>query len=591
VIEYNVVDFMEVYMFKLFKNITKKELLFLIIAITFVVIQVRLDLRLPEYMSNITRLVQTEGTVKDIMNLGLKMLGIAFLSLGTSIIVGFFATYLASHFGEKTRGKIYRKVFEFSESEIKEFSVPSLITRTTNDVGQIQMLISFGLQALIKAPIMATMAIIKIAGKNFSFSLITLIAVVILLVLIITIVSIVIPKFKIVQKLTDNLNRITRENLTGIRVIRAFNAENFQNKKFDDANNLLTNTQLFNQKVLGIIGPVMTLVTSSLTLAIYFVGAILINEAGLLDKITIFSDMVVFSSYAMQVIISFMMLVMIFLIYPRASVSAKRILEVLEKKVTIKSGKITKTDNLGTIEFKNVSFKYPDAEESLIHDVSFKINKGETVAFIGGTGSGKSTLVNLIPRFYDVTDGSVLVDNIDVRDYKLECLYDKIGYVPQRAVMFSKSVKDNISYGDKKIEDSKIDDALRVSQSLDFVSKMEQGKDSLIARGGTNVSGGQKQRLSIARAIAKSPEFYIFDDTFSALDNETDLRLRRELKKYTKDATTIIVASRIGTIINADKIIVLDSGKVVGIGTHSELLKKCRVYKEIAKSQLSEEEL
>ena len=578
-------------MFKLFKNITKKELLFLIIAITFVVIQVRLDLRLPEYMSNITRLVQTEGTVKDIMNLGLKMLGIAFLSLGTSIIVGFFATYLASHFGEKTRGKIYRKVFEFSESEIKEFSVPSLITRTTNDVGQIQMLISFGLQALIKAPIMATMAIIKIAGKNFSFSLITLIAVVILLVLIITIVSIVIPKFKIVQKLTDNLNRITRENLTGIRVIRAFNAENFQNKKFDDANNLLTNTQLFNQKVLGIIGPVMTLVTSSLTLAIYFVGAILINEAGLLDKITIFSDMVVFSSYAMQVIISFMMLVMIFLIYPRASVSAKRILEVLEKKVTIKSGKITKTDNLGTIEFKNVSFKYPDAEESLIHDVSFKINKGETVAFIGGTGSGKSTLVNLIPRFYDVTDGSVLVDNIDVRDYKLECLYDKIGYVPQRAVMFSKSVKDNISYGDKKIEDSKIDDALRVSQSLDFVSKMEQGKDSLIARGGTNVSGGQKQRLSIARAIAKSPEFYIFDDTFSALDNETDLRLRRELKKYTKDATTIIVASRIGTIINADKIIVLDSGKVVGIGTHSELLKKCRVYKEIAKSQLSEEEL
>ena len=578
-------------MIKLFKNITKKELLFVILAILFVVIQVNLDLKLPDYMSNITKLVQTEGTVKEIFNLGLKMLIIAFLSLGTSIIVGFFATYLASSFGEKTRGKIYRKVFEFSESEIKKFSVPSLITRTTNDVGQIQMLISFGLQALIKAPIMATLAIIKIAGKNFRFSLLTMTAVIILVILIVIVISIVIPRFKIVQKLTDNLNRITRENLTGIRVIRAFNAEKFQTKKFEDINNSLTNTQLFNQRVMGIIGPVMTLVTSSLTLAIYFVGAILIGEANMLDKITIFSDMVVFSSYAMQVIISFMMLIMIFLIYPRALVSAKRILEVLETKITIKSGTKSSNERLGTIEFKNVSFKYPDALESVIQDVSFKIEKGETVAFIGGTGSGKSTLVNLIVRFYDVTAGSILVDNIDVKDYKLENLYDKIGYVSQKAVMFSKSVKENVLYGKKNIAAKKLNDALEVSQSLEFVNKMENNVDSLIARGGTNVSGGQKQRLSIARAIAKDPEFYIFDDTFSALDNETDLKLRKELKKYTKDATTIIVASRIGTIINADKIIVLEAGKIVGIGTHSELLTNCKVYQEIAKSQLSEEEL
>lgn len=578
-------------MLKLFKEVTKKELLFILLSISFIVLQVHLDLRLPDYMSNITKLVQTQGSTNDILKEGLKMLTCAFLSLGTSFIVGYFATFLASSFGQKTRKKIYQKVMNFSSSEIKDFSIPSLITRTTNDVGQVQMLISFGLQALVKAPIMATLAIIKIAGKNFSFSLITFIAVVILLILIVIIISIVIPKFKIVQKLTDNLNRITRENLTGIRVIRAFNAENFQNQKFEDANNDLTNTQLFTQRIMGVMSPMMTLVTSSLTLAIYFVGAMLINEASMLDKITIFSDMVVFSSYAMQVIMSFMMLVMIFLIYPRAQVSAKRILEVLERKNVIKNGSKTNKDKLGTIEFKNVSFKYPDAEEALINDVSFKINKGETVAFIGGTGSGKSTLVNLIPRFYDVTEGSILVDNIDVRDYKLENLYEKIGYVSQKAVMFSKTVKENINYGNKKIKLDKINDAIRISQSESFIKNMEDGINSMIARGGTNISGGQKQRLSIARAIAKDPEFYIFDDTFSALDNETDLKLRKSLKKYTKDATTIIVASRIGTIINADKIIVLDCGKIVGMGTHEELLKTCQIYKEIAKSQLSEEEL
>ncbi|MBQ8891908.1 MAG: ABC transporter ATP-binding protein [Bacilli bacterium] len=578
-------------MFKLFKNLGKKQLLFMLISISLVVVQVLLDLRLPDYMSNITTLVQTEGSLHDILMEGAKMLGCAFLSLGTSIIVGYLATYLASSFGNITRGKIYRKVLGFSTSEIKEFSVASLITRTTNDVGQVQMLISFGLQALIKAPIMAILAIIKIYGKNFSFSLITFMAVVILLILIVIIISIVIPRFKIVQKLTDNLNRITRENLTGIRVIRAFNAEDYQNNKFQSANNDLTNTQLFNQRVLGIMSPVMTMITSTLTLAIYVVGAILINEAGILDKITIFSDMVVFSTYAMQVIMSFMMLVMIFLIYPRASVSATRILEVLESNEKIKDGELSHGKEIGTVEFKNVTFKYPDADECMIHDVSFAINKGETVGIIGGTGSGKSTLVNLIPRFYDATSGKILVDGIDVRDYKLENLYEKIGYVSQKAVIFSKTIKENVSYGKKRTSDEKILDAIKVSEAYEFVSKLDNGINYEIARGGTNISGGQKQRLQLARAIAKDPEIYIFDDSFSALDNETDLRVRKNLKKYTKDATRIIVASRIGTIINADKIIVLEHGEIVGIGTHKDLLKNCPIYKEIAKSQLSEEEL
>ena len=575
-------------MIKLFKNISKKEILFIIISIGFILIQVLLDLRLPDYMSNITKLVQTEGSAHDILIEGEKMLLCAFLSLGTSFLVAYFATYLASSFGEKTRGKVYRKVLSFSLSEIKEFSVSSLITRTTNDVGQIQMLISFGLQALIKAPIMATLAIIKIAGKNFSFSLLTFISVVLLLILIVTIICLVMPKFKIIQKLTDNLNRITRENLTGIRVIRAFNAEDYQNNKFNLANNELTNTTLFTGRVMGIMSPFMTLLTSTLTLSIYIVGAILINEANILDKITIFSDMVVFSSYAMQVIMSFMMLVMIFLIYPRASVSANRINEVLDRKILISDGNLEYVKPIGTIEFKGVTFKYPDANEAMLHDINFKVKKGETVGIIGGTGSGKSSLINLIPRFYDVTSGSVLIDGVDVKDYKLSVLYEKIGYVSQKAVMFQGSVSDNVGYGSHATEKN-ILDAIKISQAQDFVEKMDSGINSHIARGGTNISGGQKQRLSIARAIAKNPEFYIFDDTFSALDNETDLRLRKELKKNTKDKTILIVASRIGTIINADKIIVLDKGCIVGIGTHDELLKKCKVYQEIAKSQLGED--
>lgn len=580
-------------MLKLFKNLSKKEYLYIFISIFFIVIQVFLDLKLPDYMSNITTLVQTGGSSHDILIEGSCMLACAFGSLITSVIVGYFATFIASKFGEVTRNLVYKKILNFSMEEIKEFSVSSLITRTTNDVGQVQMLISFGLQALIKAPIMAVWAIVKIAGKNMQFSLLTFIAVVCLLVLITVIILVVIPRFKIVQKLTDNLNRITRENLTGIRVVRAFNAEEYQENKFNEANLKLTNTTVFNQRVMGVMQPFMSLLMSSLTLGIYFVGASLINEANMLSKLTIFSDMVVFSSYAMQVIMAFMMLVMIFLIYPRASVSAKRILEVLEQKDKIFDGNLDTGVETGTVEFRDVCFKYPDADEYMIKNVSFKANKGDTIAFIGGTGSGKSTLINLIPRFYDATDGIVLVDGVDVKKYKLESLHEKIGYVSQKAFMFRGSVRDNVAYGksSKKITDEDIKKAIEVSQADDFVLKMEKGIDSYIARGGTNVSGGQKQRLSIARAVSRRPEIYIFDDTFSALDYKTDLELRRELKKYTKDATTLIVAQRIGTIIGADKIIVLDDGEVVGMGTHKELLKTCKVYQEIARSQLDVEEL
>lgn len=580
-------------MLKLFKNLSKKEYLYIFISIFFIVIQVFLDLKLPDYMSNITTLVQTGGSSHDILIEGSCMLACAFGSLITSVIVGYFATFIASKFGEVTRNLVYKKILNFSMEEIKEFSVSSLITRTTNDVGQVQMLISFGLQALIKAPIMAVWAIVKIAGKNMQFSLLTFIAVVCLLVLITVIILVVIPRFKIVQKLTDNLNRITRENLTGIRVVRAFNAEEYQENKFNEANEKLTNTTVFNQRVMGVMQPFMSLLMSSLTLGIYFVGASLINEANMLSKLTIFSDMVVFSSYAMQVIMAFMMLVMIFLIYPRASVSAKRILEVLEQKDKIFDGNLDTGVETGTVEFRDVCFKYPDADEYMIKNVSFKANKGDTIAFIGGTGSGKSTLINLIPRFYDATDGIVLVDGVDVKKYKLESLHEKIGYVSQKAFMFRGSVRDNVAYGksSKEITDEDIKKAIEVSQADDFVLKMEKGIDSYIARGGTNVSGGQKQRLSIARAVSRRPEIYIFDDTFSALDYKTDLELRRELKKYTKDATTLIVAQRIGTIIGADKIIVLDDGEVVGMGTHKELLKTSKVYQEIARSQLDVEEL
>lgn len=481
-------------------------------------------------------------------------------------------------------------------TEIKQFSTSSLITRTTNDITQVQMLLALGLQVFIKAPIMAIWAIIKISGKSFEWSMLTGGAVLVLLIVVVIIVVFAVPKFKKIQNMIDDINNITRENLTGIRVVRAFNAENYQEDKFETANEKLTKTQLFVQRIMAVMGPTMQLIMSGLSLGIYFIGAFIINEAAIPDRIGIFSDMVVFSSYAVQVIISFMMLIVIFIIYPRASVSAKRILEVLETDEAIKDGKLTKktTKLIGSVEFKNVSFKYPDAEEYMLENISFKAEKGETIAFIGSTGSGKSTLINLIPRFYDATDGEVLVDGVNVKDYTQESLHNLLGYIPQKAVMFDGTVSSNVSYGyngKAKATKNQIKKAIEVAQATDFVEKMDDKYESHIARGGTNVSGGQKQRLAIARAIARNPEIYIFDDSFSALDYKTDYILRKELKNYTQDATTLIVAQRIGTIKNADKIIVLDNGKMVGMGTHKELLENCEVYKEIAYSQLSKEEL
>ena len=551
---------------------------------------------MPDYMQQITVLVQTEGSkMKDILINGGYMLLCAFGSLLSSIFVGYLAANISATFSLKTRKKLFTKVESLPMQEVKKFQTSSLITRTTNDITQVEMLIAMGLQLLIKAPITAIWAITKILNKSVEWSIITAIAVAILLTVIICLMLIVMPRFKIVQKLTDKLNNVTRENLTGIRVVRAFNAEDYQEEKFNKVNNDLTNLQLFNQKCFSIMSPIMYLVMYFLTLSIYFVGATLIKDAMLADKLTLFGNMVVFSSYAMQIIMAFLMLAMIFMMLPRAQVSAKRINEVLDTEISIKDGNISsnKTKLKGCVEFKNVSFKYPDAEEYLLKDISFKANKGETLAFIGSTGSGKSTLINLIPRFYDVTDGEVLVDGINVKDYKEEFLHNKIAYVPQKAVMFDGTVSSNVSYGDngKEISDKKIKEAIRVAQAEEFVLKMDDKYNTHISSGGTNVSGGQKQRLSIARAIARDPEIYIFDDSFSALDYKTDSVLRHELKKYTKDATSIIVAQRIGTIMNADTIIVLDNGEVAGMGTHKELLKNCEVYKEIALSQLSKEEL
>ena len=550
---------------------------------------------MPDYMSEITKLVQTKGVLmSDILTQGGYMLLCAFGSLVSAIIVGYLISNIAASFSMRTRKSLFEKVENLSMEEVKNFQASSLITRTTNDITQIQMFIAMGLQLLIKSPITAVWAVTKILGKNLTWSMITAIAVVILLVTILVLMIIVMPRFKIVQNLIDKINGVTRENLTGIRVVRAFNAEKYQEDKFEKVNNDLTKNQLFNQKAFSVMQPVMYLVMYFLTLSIYFIGAGLIESANMTDKISLFGDMVVFSSYAMQVIMSFLMLAMIFMMLPRANVSAKRINEVLDTVISVKDGKGAKAKEVGTVEFKNVSFKYPDAEEYLLEDISFKAKKGETIAFIGSTGSGKSTLINLIPRFYDATKGEVLVDGVNVKEYKLKDLYNKLGYIPQRAVMFNGTVSSNIAYGENgkgEITKEKIKDAVKVAQAEEFVSKMENTYDAHIAQGGTNVSGGQKQRLSIARAIARDPEIYIFDDSFSALDYKTDSVLRKELKKYTKDATILIVAQRIGTIMNADKIIVLDNGKCAGIGTHKELLKTCDVYKEIALSQLSKEEL
>ncbi|MEE0092383.1 MAG: ABC transporter ATP-binding protein [Bacilli bacterium] len=584
-------------MFKLFKNFSKKDIFYIILCILFIVVQVWLDLKLPDYMSEITVLVQSEdSTLNDILIQGLYMLGCAFGSLISAVIVGYFSSMIAADFSLDLRKQIFRRVEDFGTEEIKKFSTSSLITRTTNDVTQVEMLIAMGLQMLIKAPIMAVWAISKIVNKSIEWSLLTGGCVVVLLFTIGLLMIIVMPRFQIVQKLIDRINGVTRENLTGIRVIRAFNAENYQKKRFEDVNNELTKTQLFNQRCFAILNPVMNIVMQFLTLGIYFIGAHLIAAAGMVQKITLFSNMVVFSSYGMQVIMSFLMLAMIFMMWPRAQVSARRINEIFDQDISIKDGTFLGNDTkeVGTVEFKNVSFKYPDADDYLLKNISFKANKGDVVAFIGSTGSGKSSLINLVPRFYDATDGEVLVDGVNVKDYTQEALHNKIGYVPQKAVMFTGTVAQNVAYGDNgrsKPTLEEIKKAIEVSQGSEFVSKMEGEYDAHIARGGTNVSGGQKQRLAIARAIARNPEIYIFDDSFSALDYKTDSVLRKELKKYTNSATSLIVAQRIGTIINADKIVVLDKGECIGIGTHKELLKNCEVYKEIALSQLSKEEL
>ncbi len=580
-------------MTKLLKEFNKKDYFLVLVCTLLIIFQVWLDLRLPDYMSEITKLVQTEGSkMSDILSQGGYMLLCALGSLISAFIVGYLTSYISATFSQKIRKTLFSKVQSFSMEEIKKFKTSSLITRTTNDITNIQMFISMGLQMIIKAPITAVWAILKILGKNYRWSIATGVAVVVMLSVICTLMLIVLPRFKIVQKLIDNINDKTRENLTGVRVIRAFNAEKYQEDRFEDANQKLTNTQMFNQRMMSIMSPTMYLIMNLLPLSIYIIGAGLINNAGMFDRLNLFSDMVVFSSYAMQVIMAFLMLAMIFVMYPRASVSADRIKEVLDTETKVCDGTFSSDTKLkGEVEFKNVSFKYPDADEYILKNISFKAKKGDTLALIGSTGSGKSTIVNLIMRFYDATEGEILIDGKNIKEYKLDALYKKIGYVPQRAVMFNGSVKYNISYGDKKVSEKDMKNAARIAQASEFIDKMPKGYDANVSSGGTNISGGQKQRLAIARAIAKDPEIFVFDDSFSALDYKTDYTLRKELKKNAKDKTNIIVAQRIGTILNADEIIVLENGFVKGCGTHAELLKKCKVYKEIALSQLSKEEL
>ena len=581
-------------MLRLLRNFKIKEWLLVLVTFGLIYGQVWLELRMPDYMQEITVLVQTSGSeMSEILKNGGYMLLCAFGSLFLTVVVGFIVAYLSSIFSFRTRKQIFEHTEEFSLEEIKKFKTSSLITRTTNDITQLEMLVGMGLQLLIKSPMTAVLAVVKILNKNITWSMVTLAAVLILLTTIGILTAIVVPKFKIVQRLTDSVNGLIRENLTGIRVVRAFNAERYQEDKFSDVNDKLTKQQLFNQKAFAIMSPIMYMVLYTLTLAIYFIGASLIKDAALTDKLTIFGDMVVFSSYAMQVIMSFLMLAFVFMMIPRAQVSAKRINEVLNTKISIKGGKVSKGKEVGTIEFKNVSFMYPDAEEYILRNINFDVKKGETVAFIGSTGSGKSTLVNLIPRFYDVTDGEILVDGVNVKDYKLEDLYNKIGYISQKAVLFDGTVKSNVNFGktNHKITDNDVKEAIKLAEAEEFVLKMDDKYNEHIASSGSNISDGQKQRLSIARGVAKNSEIYIFDDSFSALDYKTDSKLRKNLKKNMSEATILIVAQRIGTIMNADKIIVLDEGKCVGIGTHKELLKNCEIYKQIAYSQLSKEEL
>lgn len=584
-------------MIKLLKKMGKREVLMAVLCALLVLGQVYFDLTLPDYMTDLTMMLNTAGSeTSDILNVGLKMLGCTLASAALAIGCGYLSAKTASGFSYTIREKLFNHVMDMGSEEMQDFSIPSLITRTTNDITQIQMIVSMGLQMIIKSPIMAVWAVIKILGKSWELSAVTAAFVVVICVFVLAVMATCIPRFRIVQKLTDKINRVARENLTGINVVHAFNAEKYQNDKFDVPSKEMMNTQLKNQRMFALMMPVMNIGMNGLTLAIYWLGAVLIQQIALTavqDRITLFSNVVVFSTYATYVVMSFMMLVMIFMMLPAAQVSAERINEVLERDVNIKEGSVSEGREQGTVEFKNVSFRYPHASEDELSNISFKINKGQTLAIIGATGSGKTTLISLIPRFYDATAGEVLVDGVNVKDYKFDTLYDKLGYVTQKAVLFAGSIRENVFFGESGAPetDEELSNAIALSQAEEFVQKLPDGTEHMISQMGRNVSGGQKQRLSIARALSRKPEILVFDDSFSALDYKTDAKLREGLNEKLKDTTKIIVAQRISTIRHADKIIVLDRGEAVGMGTHEELMKNCDVYKEIALSQLSAAEL
>lgn len=584
-------------MIKLLKKMGKREVLMAVLCALLVLGQVYFDLTLPDYMTDLTMMLNTAGSeTSDILNVGLKMLGCTLASAALAIGCGYLSAKTASGFSYTIREKLFNHVMDMGSEEMQDFSIPSLITRTTNDITQIQMIVSMGLQMIIKSPIMAVWAVIKILGKSWELSAVTAAFVVVICVFVLAVMATCIPRFRIVQKLTDKINRVARENLTGINVVHAFNAEKYQNDKFDVPSKDMMNTQLKNQRMFALMMPVMNIGMNGLTLAIYWLGAVLIQQVALTavqDRITLFSNVVVFSTYATYVVMSFMMLVMIFMMLPAAQVSAERINEVLERDVNIKEGSVSEGREQGTVEFKNVSFRYPHASEDELSNISFKINKGQTLAIIGATGSGKTTLISLIPRFYDATEGEVLVDGVNVKDFKFDTLYDKLGYVTQKAVLFAGSIRKNVFFGESAApeSDEELKNAIELSQAEEFVDKLPDGAEHMISQMGRNVSGGQKQRLSIARALSRKPEILVFDDSFSALDYKTDAKLREGLNEELKDTTKIIVAQRISTIRHADKIIVLDRGEAVGMGTHEELMKNCDVYKEIALSQLSAAEL
>lgn len=584
-------------MIKLLKKMGKREVLMAVLCALLVLGQVYFDLTLPDYMTDLTMMLNTAGSeTSDILNVGLKMLGCTLASAALAIVCGYLSAKTASGFSYTIREKLFNHVMDMGSEEMQDFSIPSLITRTTNDITQIQMIVSMGLQMIIKSPIMAVWAVIKILGKSWELSAVTAAFVVVICVFVLAVMATCIPRFRIVQKLTDKINRVARENLTGINVVHAFNAEKYQNDKFDVPSKEMMNTQLKNQRMFALMMPVMNIGMNGLTLAIYWLGAVLIQQIALTavqDRITFFSNVVVFSTYATYVVMSFMMLVMIFMMLPAAQVSAERINEVLERDVNIKEGSVSEGREQGTVEFKNVSFRYPHASEDELSNISFKINKGQTLAIIGATGSGKTTLISLIPRFYDATEGEVLVDGVNVKNYKFDTLYDKLGYVTQKAVLFAGSIRENVFFGESAAPetDEELKNAIELSQAEEFVNKLPDGTEHMISQMGRNVSGGQKQRLSIARALSRKPEILVFDDSFSALDYKTDAKLREGLNEKLGDTTKIIVAQRISTIRHADKIIVLDRGEAVGMGTHEELMKNCDVYKEIALSQLSAAEL